>query len=99
MRFRQSGWSNDRFLLEYTVDEWATASPLAVYDWSNPPPTSLTTITFAGLETDLNVPIDTPTKANALQVRFRGLSWSGIGAETITVSVDQVRLTVRGTPP
>jgi hypothetical protein len=94
VNFYQSGWSNDRFVLEYTVDGWTTSQLLTTYNTSNPPPTTaLTTASFTGLE-DV---IDTPAKADALQVRFRGLSTSG-GADTITLRVDQVRLAVRGWP-
>jgi hypothetical protein len=93
VNFLQSGWSNDRFALESTVDGWTTAHQLTTYNTSNAPPSALTTATFAGLE-DV---IDTPAKADTLQVRFRGASTSG-GADTITLRVDQVRLAVRGWP-
>jgi hypothetical protein len=94
VRFYQSGWSNDNVVLEYTTNNWASAQTLATYGSSNPPPTTVTTFTSASLKSV----ITTPALANAVQVRFRGVS-TVVGADNITLNVDQVRLTVFGLPP
>jgi hypothetical protein len=91
VRLGQSGWQNDELVLEYSVTNWATATRLTTFSASTPPPTALTTYTFAGLERT----IATPAQANAVAVRLRGGARSG-GADTITVQLDQVRLAVRG---
>jgi hypothetical protein len=94
VRFRQSNWSNDTFALEYSVDDWDTAHELATYQSANPPPGSLTTATFADLESV----ISTPALADAVQVRFRGGARGGSSNDNITLRVDQVRLVLRGWP-
>ncbi|HEV8636563.1 MAG TPA: hypothetical protein VG370_20275, partial [Chloroflexota bacterium] len=94
VRFYQSGWVNDTFVLEYSTDNWASAQTLATYSSSNPPPTTVATFTSASLKSA----ITTPALANAVQVRFRGAA-AVSGADTITLNVDQVRLTIFGFPP
>lgn len=94
VNFRQSGWTDDTFALEYSVDNWASAQPLATYNGTNRPPTVITTYTSPSLVAEL----DTPAEANALQVRFRGVSATNT-VDTFTLSVDQVRLIVTGAVP
>jgi hypothetical protein len=91
VRFAQSGLKDDELVLEYTVDNWATAHRLASFGPGNPAPTGLTTFTFSGLERV----ISTPARANAVAVRFRGGARAA-AADSVTLHMDQVRLTVRG---
>jgi hypothetical protein len=94
VRFRHSNWNNDTFVLEYSADDWTTDHVLATYTSGSAPPGSLTTVTFAGLESV----IDTPALANAVRLRFRGVSRGGSSYDNMTLRVDQVRLVVRGWP-
>jgi hypothetical protein len=93
-RFYQSGWVDDTFVLEYSTNNWTNATILATYNAANPPPATISTFTSSSLK----AAITTPALANALQLRFRGVSAAG-GADSISLNVDAVRLTVFGQPP
>jgi hypothetical protein len=93
-RFYQTGWVDDTFVLEYSTNNWTNSTVLATFNAANPPPSTISTYTSASLK----AAITTPALANALQLRFRGVSVAG-GADNIGLNVDAVRLTVFGQPP
>src|SRR5207244_122061 len=99
VRFSATGWVDDQLAFEYSMDNWATSATLALYSATNPtnpPPAALTTVSFSGLEGIINA----PAVANAVQGRFRGVAKAGSGTpDTITLSVDQVRLVLDGMGP
>jgi hypothetical protein len=94
IRFRAQNWTNDPFILVYSIDGGANWNILDSYDSGNAPPVgSLATRSFGGLEGV----IDTPAAANSLWVALAGSGAPG-GADSMTLHVDQVRLVVTGWP-
>ena len=90
LRFAIAGWEDDDILVEYSVDNWATARPLASYGPTNRPPENLATVAMS----DLQHVISTPAMANQVQVRIR--AEKNRAADTIALKIDQIRLVVRG---
>ena len=91
VRLTHAGWVDDQIALEYSVDAWRTARPLAAFNASTPVPAALTALRFDGLESV----IATPALARSLEVRLRSVSASG-KVDTVSLKLDQVALIAKG---
>ncbi len=91
VRFAQANWKDDDLYVEYSTDNWASARRVGTFSRSAPPPATLNTVSYSGLERVIR----TPALANQVQVRFRvGNKYNA--AEDWTLKVDQVRVVLRG---
>lgn len=90
VRFSQSGWADDAFAFE--VYDGSTWTPLATYDPLNPPPTTLTTLSY-----DASSILTTAAQVNAAQLRLIGAAKEK-QRDTITLSVDGARLGIEPPP-
>src|SRR5688572_4382944 len=91
VRLTHAGWVDDQIALEYSVDGWRTARPLASFNAGSPVPAALTTLRFDGLQSV----IATPALAQSLEVRLRNVSATG-KVDMVSLKLDQVALIVKG---
>ncbi|MEW6403623.1 MAG: S8 family serine peptidase [Chloroflexota bacterium] len=91
VRFYVSGWEDDWIDLE--ANNGSSWTRIARFEPGSPPPINLTTLTY-----NVSGTFTSPSEANNARLRLRGTQVNGL-ADTITIFLDEVRLTVSDTAP